>query len=64
MPSYYGRHARDDDCKQRKMGQAVTQDFSNATEIADYLASKGLPFRQAHEIVGKLVLHCTQKEFI
>ena len=61
MPSYYGRHARDDDCKQRKMGQAVTQDFSNATEIADYLASKGLPFRQAHEIVGKLVLHCTQK---
>ncbi|HDR3967994.1 TPA: argininosuccinate lyase [Bacillus anthracis] len=44
-----------------KMGQAVTQDFSNATEIADYLANKGLPFRQAHEIVGKLVLHCTQK---
>ena len=43
------------------MGQAVTQDFSNATEIADYLANKGLPFRQAHEIVGKLVLHCTQK---
>ena len=51
MPSYYGRHARDDDCQQRKMGQAVTQDFSNATEIADYLANKGLPFRQAHEIV-------------
>ena len=43
------------------MGQAVTQDFSNATEIADYLANKGLPFRQAHEIVGKLVLYCTQK---
>lgn len=40
MPSYYGRHARDDDCQQRKMGQAVTQDFSNATEIADYLANK------------------------
>ncbi|MGG2064058.1 argininosuccinate lyase [Bacillus sp. S14(2024)] len=44
--------------KKDKMAQAVTQDFSNATEIADYLASKGLPFRQAHEIVGKLVLHC------
>ena len=49
-----------------KMGQAVTQDFSNATEIADYLASKGLPFRQAHEIVGKLVrsLHAKRNLFI
>ena len=36
------------------------KDFSNATELADYLASKGLPFREAHEIVGKLVLECTQ----
>jgi argininosuccinate lyase len=44
-----------------KMGQAVKQDFSNATEIADYLAAKGLPFRQAHEIVGRLVLLCIQK---
>ena len=44
--------------KKDNMEKAVTQDFSNATEIADYLASKGLPFRQAHEIVGKLVLHC------
>lgn len=44
-----------------KMGQAVKQDFSNATEIADYLAAKGLPFRQAHEIVGRLVLLCIEK---
>lgn len=44
--------------KKDNMAKAVTQDFSNATEIADYLASKGLPFRQAHEIVGKLVLLC------
>lgn len=43
-----------------KMGQAVKQDFSNATEVADYLANKGLPFRQAHEIVGKLVLYCIE----
>ncbi|MFX3625389.1 MAG: argininosuccinate lyase [Ectobacillus sp.] len=43
------------------MGQAVKQDFSNATEIADYLAAKGLPFRQAHEIVGRLVLACIEK---
>lgn len=40
---------------------ATQKDFSNATELADYLAAKGLPFRQAHEIVGKLVLRCTQK---
>lgn len=39
-----------------KMAHATDNDFSNATELADYLASKGIPFRQAHEIVGKLVL--------
>lgn len=44
-----------------KLGQAVKQDFSNATEIADYLAAKGLPFRQAHEVVGRLVLMCIEK---
>lgn len=42
------------------MEKAVTQDFSNATELADYLATKGIPFREAHEIVGKLVLHCIE----
>lgn len=44
-----------------RMYAATQKDFSNATELADYLAAKGLPFRQAHEIVGKLVLRCTQK---
>lgn len=44
-----------------KMESSVKNDFSNATELADYLASKGLPFRQAHEIVGKLVLTCIEK---
>lgn len=43
------------------MHDATEKDFSNATELADYLATKGVPFRQAHEIVGKLVLACTQK---
>jgi len=41
---------------QAKMQQSTENDFSNATELADYLAEKGLPFREAHEIVGKLVL--------
>ena len=43
------------------MESAVHQDFSNATELADYLAAKGIPFREAHEIVGKLVLLCINK---
>lgn len=44
-----------------QMEQATKQDFSNATELADYLSSKGMPFREAHEVVGKLVLQCVQK---
>lgn len=43
------------------MEAATKQDFSNATELADYLAAKGVPFREAHEIVGKLVLTCIEK---
>ncbi|AEB29788.1 argininosuccinate lyase [Carnobacterium sp. 17-4] len=43
---------------EENMSEATTKDFSNATELADYLASKGIPFREAHEIVGKLVLKC------
>lgn len=44
-----------------RMRQAVNQDFSNATDIADYLVNKGLPFRQAHEVIGKTVLYCIQQ---
>ena len=40
-----------------KMQQAVSKDFSNATDLADYLVRKGLPFRQAHEVVGKCVAY-------
>ena len=32
--------------------------FTAATDVADYLAKKGMPFREAHEVVGKLVLYC------
>ena len=44
----------------KHMAESTEKDFSNATELADYLAAKGLPFREAHEIVGKLVLECTK----
>ncbi|KRL06195.1 argininosuccinate lyase [Liquorilactobacillus oeni] len=40
----------------KRMQQATEHDFSNATEFADYLAEKGIPFREAHRIVGELVL--------
>lgn len=43
------------------MLESTEKDFSNATELADYLASKGIPFREAHEIVGKLVIDGIQK---
>lgn len=43
-----------------RMRGAVDRDFSNATDIADFLAAKGLPFRQAHEVIGKTVLYCIQ----
>ncbi|WP_088825544.1 argininosuccinate lyase [Listeria goaensis] len=46
---------------EKGMQTATEKDFSNATELADYLAKKGVPFREAHEIVGKLVLDCTKK---
>lgn len=43
------------------MARAASGGFTNATEVADYLAKKGVPFRKAHEIVGKLVLGCLEK---
>jgi len=45
-----------------RMRQAVTQDFSNATDLADYLVRKNMPFRQAHEVVGKAVLYCIENQ--
>jgi argininosuccinate lyase len=43
--------------KKDVMRKAVNQDFSNATDIADYLVTKGVAFRDAHEIIGKIVLY-------
>ena len=41
-----------------RMAASLLGDFSNATDLADDLAAKGTPFREAHEIVGRVVLHC------
>jgi argininosuccinate lyase len=44
------------------MFDATQEGYLEATDLADYLAAKGVPFREAHEIVGKMVLHCTKKK--
>ena len=43
-----------------RLNETVHKDFSNATELADYLVEQNIPFREAHEIVGKIVLWCIQ----
>ena len=40
--------------------EVLEHDFSNATDMADYLAKKGLPFRQAHAVVGGAVHYCIE----
>jgi argininosuccinate lyase len=42
----------------QRMREAASQGFSTATDLADYLVNQGLPFREAHEVVGKAVHYC------
>jgi argininosuccinate lyase len=42
----------------QRLAEAVSEDFSNATDVADYLAAKNVPFREAYNLVGKLVKTC------
>ncbi|ACV23657.1 Argininosuccinate lyase [Slackia heliotrinireducens] len=42
----------------KAMRKGAGKGFTAATDVADYLAKKGMPFRQAHEVVGNLVLYC------
>ena len=44
--------------KKDNMKKAVKGGFLNATEVADYLVRKDIPFRDAHEIVGQIVIYC------
>lgn len=46
--------------RKENMAKAARGGFTNATDVADYLAKKGVPFREAHEIVGKAVFYCLQ----
>lgn len=47
--------------KPENMFRQASTGFTNATDAADYLVKKGLPFRSAHEVVGKLVLYCIKE---
>lgn len=44
------------------MAYSAKNGFTNATDAADYLVNKGVPFRDAHGIVGQLVLYCLDKD--
>jgi argininosuccinate lyase len=44
-----------------RLEEAVASDFSNATDVADYLVAKGVPFREAYQLVGGLVKGCLQE---
>ncbi len=44
-----------------RLSTAVNSDFSNATDVADYLAARGVPFREAYNLVGKVVRICLEK---
>jgi argininosuccinate lyase len=48
--------------KTDNMRVAAARGFSTATDIADYCVRKGLPFRQAHEVVGKTVRYCIEQD--
>lgn len=45
-----------------KMGQTTETGFINATDLADYLVTKGMPFREAHSVVGKSVAYALGKK--
>ena len=47
--------------KKDRMKASAANGFTNATDAADYLVNKGVPFRDAHGIVGQLVLFCIDK---
>jgi len=46
----------------KRMHETAGEAYSTATDIAEYLVKKGLPFRKSHEITGKIVLYCIKKK--
>ena len=49
------------DVNEKKILESMKKGFLNATDVADYLAKNGMPFREAHKVVGQIVSYCEQK---
>ena len=47
-----------------RMADSVHGDFSTATDLANYLAETGMPFREAHEVVGRVVRACQARDMV
>ena len=48
----------------KNLSDAVENDFSNATDLADYLVVNKVPFREAYQIVGDIVKYCVTKKIL
>lgn len=59
--SMMGPMYRDLSFNKERMANACADGFLNATDLADHLVRKGMPFRQAHEVVGAAVQYCVKK---
>ena len=61
LPGSVQRHDQNHACQQRNHAASSKNGFTNATDAADYLVKHGVPFRDAHGIIGQLVLICIDK---
>ena len=48
----------------KNLSDSVENDFSNATDLADYLVNKHVPFRTAYQVVGQMVKYCLERKML
>jgi argininosuccinate lyase len=48
----------------KNLSDSAANDFSNATDLADYLVAKNVPFRTAYQVVGEIVKYCLEKRLL
>ena len=48
----------------KNLSDSVENDFSNATDMADYLVGKQVPFRTAYQVVGEIVKYCSERKIL
>ena len=48
----------------KNLSDSVENDFSNATDLADYLVGKDVPFRTAYQVVGEIVKYCLERQML